>query len=282
MSAARPGIPPPAVPRSPFARSGLVALDGFEDPAYPAAFEECARAQTAFLAVEDAFRSAEYPWDRDALRQWSRCWEYPYVLAQLRSRTPGAVVDFGSGVTFFPFALARAGWAVTCVDNDPLVIHDLGRAAAALGTLVHAVLNDGPVIPLADASADAVYSISVLEHLSDPLPVIAEAARILRPGGPFVLTMDVDLQGDGAIGPQPFDALLAACAEHFEPLQPEVTIHPRRMLDCFSGPRPRAHQPQVAGIMLRSRNGRLRPLIGGPIAPDPVRLACYVATFVRR
>ena len=267
---------------SPFARSGLVALDVFDDPAYSDAFEECARAQESFLAAEDAFRSPAYPWERDALRQWSRCWEYPYALTQLRARPPGEVVDFGSGVTFFPFALARAGWTVTCVDNDPLVIHDLGLASTALATPLRPLLNAGPHIPLADASCDAVYSISVLEHLPDPLPVIAEAARILRPGGVFVLTLDVDLEGDGPIAPAGFDLLLAACADHFDRLRPEVTVHPRRLLDCFSGRYPRARQPQVPGLMLRSRSGRLRPLVGGPFAPDPVRLACYTATFALR
>lgn len=267
---------------SPFARSGLVALDVFDDPAYPDAFEECARAQTSFLAAEDAFRSPAYRWERDALRQWSRCWEYPYALAQLRARPPGEVVDFGSGVTFFPFALARAGWKVTCVDSDPLAIHDLGLASTVHATPLRALLNAGPAIPLADASCDAVYSISVLEHLPDPVPVIAEAARVLRPGGLFILTLDVDLAGDGAIAPAAFDQLLAACADHFERLLPEVTIHPRRLLDCFGGPYPRTRQSQVPGLMFRSRSGRLRPLVGGAFAPDPVRLACYVATFVLR
>ena len=267
---------------SPFARSGLVALDVFDDLAYRGAFEECARAQASFLAAEGAFRSPAYRWERDALRQWSRCWEYPYVLAQLRARPPGEVVDFGSGVTFFPFVLARAGWRVTCVDSDPLAIHDLGLASTVHATPLRPLLNAGPAIPLADASCDAVYSISVLEHLPDPVPVIAEAARVLRPGGLFVLTLDVDLAGGGAIAPAAFDLLLAACADHFEHLLPEVTVHPRRLLDCFSGPYPRARQSQVPGLMFRSRSGRLWPLVGGATAPDAVRLACYVATFVLR
>jgi SAM-dependent methyltransferase len=42
-------------------------------------------------------------------------------------------------------------------------------------------------LPLADASADRVLCHDVLECLPDPDALVAEAARILRPGGRLVL-----------------------------------------------------------------------------------------------
>ncbi len=45
---------------------------------------------------------------------------------------------------------------------------------------------NGP-IPLPDASADTVFSVSVLEHLSNPQMLLDEAFRLLRPGGALVL-----------------------------------------------------------------------------------------------
>jgi SAM-dependent methyltransferase len=48
--------------------------------------------------------------------------------------------------------------------------------------LTHA---DGARMPYADASFATVVSNSVLEHISDVEPVIAEVARVLRPGGWF-------------------------------------------------------------------------------------------------
>jgi SAM-dependent methyltransferase len=43
-------------------------------------------------------------------------------------------------------------------------------------------------LPFADASFDGVVSSEVLEHLEDPHHLARECARILRPGGMFVLT----------------------------------------------------------------------------------------------
>ncbi|WP_214413887.1 BON domain-containing class I SAM-dependent methyltransferase [Sphaerisporangium fuscum] len=42
-------------------------------------------------------------------------------------------------------------------------------------------LRDG--VPLADASVDQVFTVHVLEHLPDFLPLLQECHRILRPGG---------------------------------------------------------------------------------------------------
>jgi SAM-dependent methyltransferase len=273
----------------PFDRCGLVSTDHFLAAPFDRTFRMLEQAQAGFLAAEPAFRSPHYPWDRDALHQWSRCFEYPYAFAHLHESraTLGpvpTVVDLGSGVTFFPFVLAREGWDVVCLDSDPLVVGDVTRAAAVVPAApgsVRAQLS-AQRLPLRDASADALYSISVLEHVPDPLPLIAETARVLCDGGTFVLTVDVDLTGRDAIGPEQFDALLRECDRSFERRVPETTIHPLRVLDTFCGPHPRARQPQVPGLMLRSGSGALKPLVGGPIAPEPVHLACYVAAFTRR
>jgi len=41
-------------------------------------------------------------------------------------------------------------------------------------------------LPFADASFDVVLAGEILEHLRDPHALVAEAARVLRPGGRFV------------------------------------------------------------------------------------------------
>jgi SAM-dependent methyltransferase len=41
----------------------------------------------------------------------------------------------------------------------------------------------GETLPFADASFEVVYSANVLEHTEDPVRVLEEAARVLRPGG---------------------------------------------------------------------------------------------------
>jgi 2-polyprenyl-6-hydroxyphenyl methylase/3-demethylubiquinone-9 3-methyltransferase len=44
----------------------------------------------------------------------------------------------------------------------------------------------GEDLPVADASADLVYCVDVLEHVRDLDAVIAETARVLKPGGLYL------------------------------------------------------------------------------------------------
>ncbi|NEB79499.1 class I SAM-dependent methyltransferase, partial [Streptomyces sp. SID14478] len=45
-------------------------------------------------------------------------------------------------------------------------------------------------LPFADGTFDAVTSVWLLHLLDDAAPVIAEAARVLRPGGVYLTTVD--------------------------------------------------------------------------------------------
>jgi SAM-dependent methyltransferase len=102
-------------------------------------------------------------------------------LAGLLAALPGdRVVDLGCG-TGSTLAQVEAGLALGL---------DVSSAALALAgdtlfVLVQADLKDP--LPLADASADRVLCHDVLECLPDPDALVAEAARILRPGGRLVL-----------------------------------------------------------------------------------------------
>jgi SAM-dependent methyltransferase len=109
-------------------------------------------------------------------------------LAGLLAAGPGdRVVDLGCGT----------GSTLAQVEADLVVGIDVSRAAlsraakalvAASGSrsvLVRADLKDP--LPIADASADRVLCHDVLECLPDPDVLVAEAARVLRPGGRLVL-----------------------------------------------------------------------------------------------
>ena len=162
---------------NPFLRSGIAALSDLETTAWRHQLAILESSQRDFLIHEQEFRSPAYKWPRNALNNWSRVWEYPYVYFHLQSilEASGAhrvsrVVDFGSGVTFFPFAIARLGYHVICSDIDPGCSSDLERAASVVphspGRVEFRHI-DGTQLPLEDAEVDAIYSISVIEHIPE-------------------------------------------------------------------------------------------------------------------
>lgn len=64
---------------------------------------------------------------------------------------------------------------------------ELAANRAATERIVHD-LNADPRLPLPDADVDAVVCCVSIDYLVRPVEVLAEAARVLRPGGPVVIT----------------------------------------------------------------------------------------------
>lgn len=271
------------MPRHVFDRCGLAALTDLGSHEWRELFAHMESEQSRFLAEEARFRSAAYPWPRDPLHTWSRVWEYPYAFHHLRARFAGAgtanahVVDLGSGVTFFPFALARLGFHVTCVDVDSVCERDLGRATAVVGHAPGRIdfrLTDGSALPFEDSSIDGLYCVSVLEHIPRCDQVIAEIHRVLKPDGLLVLTIDLDLRGDAAIGVESRRRLRTDLEERFSFLQPDMTVHPADMLHSMGGPFPLSQPPLYLRLPVMAVRELKRRLLGVDVRPlPPPRLA---------
>ncbi len=233
--------------------------------------------------MESGFRSEEYrrKWPSDSLHTWSRVWEYPYVFGNLlhlkeaRDIPEGAVIaDVGSGVTFFPFALARAGFNVWCVDRDPICKLDLEKAvevmAASPGTV--SCLTSGPdSIPISDQSVHAIVCVSVLEHVDDPAALIEEFARILLPNGVCLLTLDLDLKGNLEIGPERYSHIVRTLMDKFILLYPEVTVHPASLLRTDTGPYPMAQPSRMSILRYTVQENLVKPALGMISRPVPIR-----------
>ncbi|MCD0445079.1 methyltransferase domain-containing protein [Glycomyces sp. A-F 0318] len=104
--------------------------------------------------------------------------------ASLIPRAPreGAVlVDLGCGAGLLAPHVAGRGYLHVGVDRSPSAL----RQAAAHG--VSAVRGDVLAVPLADGCADVVAAGEILEHVPDLRGAVAEACRVLRPGGLLVI-----------------------------------------------------------------------------------------------
>jgi SAM-dependent methyltransferase len=127
------------------------------------------------------------------------------------------VVDLGSGGGIDCLLAARAvGAAGTVVGIDflPEMVARATRAARQVGLAnVRFVEGEMEGLPLPDASADVVMSNGVVNLSPRKARVLAEAFRVLRPGGRLAI-VDLILEHD---------------------LPPEIQTHPAAWAGCLSG-----------------------------------------------
>lgn len=98
------------------------------------------------------------------------------------ARAPDALlVDFACGGGLMAPHAARLGYRHVGVDITTSALHQARNHA------VLAVRADVNAVPLRDACADVVTVGEILEHVSQPQVVLAEAVRVLRPGGQLVI-----------------------------------------------------------------------------------------------
>ena len=100
------------------------------------------------------------------------------------------VVEIGPGAGPNARHLAP-GTRWVCVEPNVHFHPRLRRAAAAHGLDLELVAGTAESIPLADGAADAVVSTLVLCSVRDVRQSLAEARRVLRPGGRFVFVEHV-------------------------------------------------------------------------------------------
>ena len=88
------------------------------------------------------------------------------------------VLDAGAGEAPYRELFAHCDYVTADWENSP---HALASASDIVGSL--------EALPVAARSFDAVVSTQVLEHVAEPLLVLRELHRVLRPAGKLYLTV---------------------------------------------------------------------------------------------
>jgi SAM-dependent methyltransferase len=106
------------------------------------------------------------------------------TISRLLNNAPAEtrVVDIGCSRGQFVGFAAAAGFQAEGVEPAP----DIATAARALGLNVRTGLLEEQ--HFADATFDAASLFEVVEHLREPLPLLNECRRILKPGGVLLIS----------------------------------------------------------------------------------------------
>ncbi|MBO9667435.1 MAG: 3-demethylubiquinone-9 3-O-methyltransferase [Bdellovibrio sp.] len=111
--------------------------------------------------------------------------EMPWILDVIEKNIGGTaeVLDLGCGAGFLSNDLAHAGHRVAGID-----LSESSLKVAECRDHTHSVkyqMGDVYKVPFEANSFDVVCAMDLLEHVSEPSRVLAEASRVLRPGGLF-------------------------------------------------------------------------------------------------
>lgn len=106
------------------------------------------------------------------------------------------VIDLGCGTGLAARAFAADNDGIIGIDLSPRMI-ELARATGLYATLEVADIVDA-LTNKPNASADLILAADVLVYVHDLAPLLAEAARVLMPGGLLALTAETH-GGDGVV-----------------------------------------------------------------------------------
>lgn len=253
--------------------------------------------------IHDAYLDADVV---ENCRRYAASDEFAEVLRLIRRYRPGArqVLDIPGGNGIATCALVGAGFEVTTVEPDPSPTVGRGaieRGLAALGRSATVVDAFGESLPFGDEKFDVVFVRQGLHHAQDLPKMVAQYARVLRPGGLLLACREhvvdnygaslqafLDSQpdhqlygGENAFMLKDYEAALTAAGldvrEVLTPYASPINMHPntpellrRKILESGAGRRLKRVLPDdlVAAFgMWRLRNRRL-----------PGRLFSFVAT----
>jgi len=144
--------------------------------------------------------------DKMAARQDERAEQLAAaVRAFVFPRGDERALDVGTGAGALALALAPLVREVVGVDRVPELLERARERAAGLDNVTF-VESDATALPFADFSFDLVGTLRTLHHVARPELVVAEMARVARPGGTLLVVDQI----------APVDPLAALVVDRFE------------------------------------------------------------------
>jgi ubiquinone/menaquinone biosynthesis C-methylase UbiE len=109
------------------------------------------------------------------------------ALEGLALPTGAEALDVATGAGHTAFCLAQAGLRVTASDLTPAMLERVREGAAERGLDIRTRQHSAEALPYRDATFAFVVCRVAPHHFSSPADFVRESARVLRPGGWFLV-----------------------------------------------------------------------------------------------
>jgi SAM-dependent methyltransferase len=126
------------------------------------------------------------------------------LWGELAAEATDGVLDVGAGTGRVAIPLARAGHAVTALDNDAVLLDELARRS---GGLVDTVVADAADFTLAKPVSLIIVPMQTIQLLPDRSGFFASARRSLTPGGRVAIAIATGLEAFDGGAALPFPDL---------------------------------------------------------------------------
>lgn len=129
--------------------------------------------------------------EQERLIQQAEYWQKKLILKDINYQAKESLLEIGcgAGAVLGIMGQAFSGLKLSGIDLEPkqieYAIHYLNDLSL---DNVELKVGDAATLPWSENKFDHIYAIWFLEHLSDPLKVLKEARRVLRPGGTITIT----------------------------------------------------------------------------------------------
>ena len=119
------------------------------------------------------------------------------IIAELTPQ--GLIVDLGCGDGLYAHLLALRGREVLGLDPEESAVKQAKQHTSSYKSYPNSPprfqLANGSAIPIDNQSAQTVFMLDVIEHLPNPVKILTEAARTIKPGGHIFITTPAEQFG---------------------------------------------------------------------------------------